>query len=308
MAAERRDGFGWGFGDGGVPWMSALDPAANARALGDIQRRGLRAASEIVERLVAAVDGVEGRGGPGGTASDVDWGTARAATGGRGPGDAEVDGDERGGDAAGDADHRHSGGPAGRDNDSGGFARGGAGPDIDGLVDLWAELTKRSLHALVRLAGTGGAASDAGTGTGTGEAARGSRPAAPSTIDVEASGPVTPLRLAVQRDTVPPTDTSTGDASAGGVGEVWLHNGADGERDDLRFHCGELRRHDGGVLPGQVVFDPPVVERLLPRSSRGVLVTVADLDPAVEAGSYRGIVLVSGLPDVWLPIEVVVEP
>ena len=44
-------------GAGGLPWSSLLDPVANAKALGDVQARGLRAASELVERLVRSVDG-----------------------------------------------------------------------------------------------------------------------------------------------------------------------------------------------------------------------------------------------------------
>jgi len=41
----------------GLPWSFVLDPAANARALGDVQRRGLRAAQELVERVMVTVDG-----------------------------------------------------------------------------------------------------------------------------------------------------------------------------------------------------------------------------------------------------------
>lgn len=44
-------------GAGGLPWSSLLDPVANAKALGDVQARGLRAAGELVERLVRSVDG-----------------------------------------------------------------------------------------------------------------------------------------------------------------------------------------------------------------------------------------------------------
>src|SRR5262245_54295395 len=58
--------------DGGALWARALDPAANVRALGDIQRRGLRAAADGVERLVSSVDGGddgEQSGAPPGAAS-----------------------------------------------------------------------------------------------------------------------------------------------------------------------------------------------------------------------------------------------
>ena len=42
--------------DSGLPWAFVLDPAANARALGEVQRRGLNAARELVERVASAVD------------------------------------------------------------------------------------------------------------------------------------------------------------------------------------------------------------------------------------------------------------
>jgi hypothetical protein len=41
----------------GLPWASVFDPAANVRALGEIQKRGLRAAGDVVDRLVRSVDG-----------------------------------------------------------------------------------------------------------------------------------------------------------------------------------------------------------------------------------------------------------
>lgn len=48
-----------------VPWASVFDPAVNVRALGEIQARGFRAASELVDRFVHAT-------GPAPTAGDVD--------------------------------------------------------------------------------------------------------------------------------------------------------------------------------------------------------------------------------------------
>jgi hypothetical protein len=35
-----------------IPWASAFDPAANVRALGEIQARGFRATSDVVDRFV----------------------------------------------------------------------------------------------------------------------------------------------------------------------------------------------------------------------------------------------------------------
>jgi hypothetical protein len=47
-----------------LPWSFVLDPAANARALGEVQRRGLRAARELVERVTSTMDRPEHRGQP----------------------------------------------------------------------------------------------------------------------------------------------------------------------------------------------------------------------------------------------------
>jgi hypothetical protein len=49
-------------GDGGLPWSSVFDPVANARALEQIQRRGVEASAELVERLVSLVDGAREEG------------------------------------------------------------------------------------------------------------------------------------------------------------------------------------------------------------------------------------------------------
>jgi hypothetical protein len=54
---EERDGR---LSGDGVPWAFVLDPAANVRALGEVQRRGLQAARDLVER---ALSRPEPRGG-----------------------------------------------------------------------------------------------------------------------------------------------------------------------------------------------------------------------------------------------------
>jgi len=41
----------------GTPWATAFDPVANMRALADVQVRSARAAGELIERLIARVDG-----------------------------------------------------------------------------------------------------------------------------------------------------------------------------------------------------------------------------------------------------------
>jgi hypothetical protein len=84
---------------------------------------------------------------------------------------------------------------------------------------------------------------------------------------------------------------------------VWLHNGSGAAYSDVGLHCGDLRASDRTVLPAASVrFDPSVVD-LPARSSRGVVVSV---DADVPSGTYRGVVLAAGVPDAWLPIEVVV--
>jgi hypothetical protein len=91
-----------------------------------------------------------------------------------------------------------------------------------------------------------------------------------------------------------------------GSAEVWLHNGTGEPRTGLRLHCGDLRAHDGSTLPASVLrFDPASLDELPARSSRGVVV-VAEVADGVPGGAYRGVLLVAGAPDVWLPIVVTV--
>jgi hypothetical protein len=223
--------------DVGDLWSAAFDPAANLRVLGDIQRRGLRAAGEIVERLVAAVDGPPPSG-------------ERSEGSGAGPSAADL----------------------------------GAG------VDLWVEMAKRSLDVVARLA------------TAAGVRPQPEKP--PTLVDVEGKGEQEAIELRVHR-----SGTGSGSGSdSGGTTEVWLHNGTQQARSDLRLHCGELRSADGGVLPAGLAFDPEVVAELPARSSRGITVGVAPWEGTAEPGTYRGIVMVTGLADVWLPVTVVVEP
>src|ERR1700761_3561070 len=39
-----------------IPWASVFDPALNIRALGEIQARGFRAATEVVNRFIRPAD------------------------------------------------------------------------------------------------------------------------------------------------------------------------------------------------------------------------------------------------------------
>jgi hypothetical protein len=43
-------------GDGTLPWAFVFDRAANVRALGNVQRRGLQAASQAVDRLLSSMN------------------------------------------------------------------------------------------------------------------------------------------------------------------------------------------------------------------------------------------------------------
>jgi hypothetical protein len=43
----------------GLPWGFVLDPVANARAISDVQRRGLRAARHLVDQVVSNLDRVD---------------------------------------------------------------------------------------------------------------------------------------------------------------------------------------------------------------------------------------------------------
>lgn len=48
-----------------LPWSFVLDPAANAKALGDVQRRGLEAARELVDRVASTIAPSDEESGPG---------------------------------------------------------------------------------------------------------------------------------------------------------------------------------------------------------------------------------------------------
>ncbi|MCW2785891.1 MAG: hypothetical protein JWP74_2408, partial [Marmoricola sp.] len=90
-----------------------------------------------------------------------------------------------------------------------------------------------------------------------------------------------------------------------GSGEMWLHNGTAGDHGALAPACGPLSGVDGAVLPADVEIDPPKIDNLHSRSSRGFAITLT-IDPATAPGTYRGIVQVQGAEPVWMPLELVV--
>ena len=53
-------------------------------------------------------------------------------------------------------------------------------------------------------------------------------------------------------------------------------------------------------------FEPDIVP-MPARSSRGMTVEV-DVDETLPPGSYRGTLVADGHPDVWLPVELVIQP
>jgi len=241
-------------GTGESPWMSMLDPTANARALGEIQRRGLRAAGELVDRLIGAVDG-DGREDPAASGDGVDGADGSPRRVARSP-DGSVAGS----------------------------------PPAD-LLQLWMDVFQRGLQAMAAMARPDGAHATGGGPIATADVGRGTVTGA--------------VHLTVSAD-------RPGEGPAGsnrplgrtGSAEVWLHNGTAEARSGLRLHSGALRAHDGSTLPASALrFDPPSLDELPARSSRGVVV-VADVAGGVPGGVYRGVLLVSGAPDVWLPIVV----
>ncbi len=249
---DRRDN------EGGDPRsVSGLDATAGVQALVDVQRRGLVAAGDLVDRLVRMVDGDDRLG------DGVGVGDRTGADAGPGA---------RGADAAAER----------RDPLTAGAT--------DELVRAWADIVRLGLDAFGQFLPP--------TATG--------RPDTPGRASVDiatgVSTGVVRLEVACGRSA-----SGAGPADPTGVRpgvEVWLHNAGGQEHAGLRLHCGDLRASDGTVLPaGALRFDPDVVD-LPSRSSRGVVVSV-EADP--PPGTYRGVILAAGVPDAWLPFEVVVS-
>jgi hypothetical protein len=229
------------------PWLSALDPGANLRALTEVQRRGLRAAGALVDRLASGLADLESTAGV----------TGSTPSGG-----------ERGGP------------PSAAGNGA------GAAADLTGLAEAWGELARRSM-----LWWSGPAADRDGTDTSRRTDSRiGEAPTGSS---------------AVCRVVIPAAVGSNEAREA--TGELWLHNSTRTEWRDLRVHCGPLLANGGSVLDSCISFDPAQLDVLPGRSSRGVAVSVVAHAHA-PSGTYRGLVLVAGLPDVWSVLEVVIEP
>ncbi len=96
-------------------------------------------------------------------------------------------------------------------------------------------------------------------------------------------------------------------APGAATAEVWLHNSGPVDMGKVVLRCGDLLSHDGNVIGARLMrFEPDIVP-MPARSSRGVTVEV-DIDGHATPGSYRGMLVADGHPDVWMPIELVVKP
>ena len=75
---------------------------------------------------------------------------------------------------------------------------------------------------------------------------------------------------------------------------------------NVRLHASDLLSHDGSVIAAAAVEIDTEVVPMPARSSRGVVVTVS-VAPEVRPGVYRGTLLASGNPDLWLPVMLTVR-
>ncbi len=88
--------------------------------------------------------------------------------------------------------------------------------------------------------------------------------------------------------------------------EVWLHNRGPEDRPDVRLQCSDLLSHDGDVIHADAVLMDTGVVPMPRRSSRGVAIIV-NVTPEARPGIYRGTMLASGHPDLWLPVVLTVR-
>jgi len=145
--------------------------------------------------------------------------------------------------------------------------------DYTALVDAWSQLL-RLAAGLARPADSGSV-----------------------TVAVDSSTVGPPLRLVLDR----------AEEANSAAAEIWLHNGTSTAVGPLTPRCAALTDAGGEVLSAVVSFDPSEVPLLPPRSSRGVVISVAASGPP-HPGIYRGTIQADGAPALWLPVEVTVEP
>jgi hypothetical protein len=213
-------------GAGDIPFASLFDPVSNARVMGDIQAQALRAAGDLVERLLAVAEALPKPGAPFPTAS----GTGNGST--------------------------------------------GRSDDASRLIDAWVEMLQRISGAF-------------GTRSGDENSQQ---------VDVEVGDGAAPcLRFCADE---------SGELVQGEA-EVWLHNGTPDPFGPLTIGSGDLISPEGERLAAHVVCEPAAIAELPPRSSRGVIVSLAP-EGELHRGVFRGLLQVRGAPGVWFPVEVAV--
>ncbi len=98
-------------------------------------------------------------------------------------------------------------------------------------------------------------------------------------------------------------DVAVGDSASC---EVWLHNRGSDDRGEVRLHASDLLSHDGNVIAAARLRIETAVVPMPARSSRGIIVTV-EVASDVRPGVYRGTLLATGNPDLWLPVVLTVR-
>ena len=74
----------------------------------------------------------------------------------------------------------------------------------------------------------------------------------------------------------------------------------------VRPHCAPLRSHLGQQLAADAVRFDPVVDPLPPRGSCGIEVRCR-VPPGAAPGTYVSVILVSNVPELYLPLQVTVQ-
>ncbi|MFN8033970.1 hypothetical protein [Mycobacterium sp. ST-F2] len=89
--------------------------------------------------------------------------------------------------------------------------------------------------------------------------------------------------------------------------EVWLHNNTHNDFGEVSLHCSALVAHTGHVIAASAAVCDPDPVPVPARTSRGVQLRV-QLAPFDPPGIYRGTLLATGQPDLWLPVALTVRP
>jgi hypothetical protein len=88
----------------------------------------------------------------------------------------------------------------------------------------------------------------------------------------------------------------------------YVHNTSATAVGGVRPHCAPLRSHLGDELAADAVrFDPEAVDPLPPRGSCGIEVRCL-VPPGAAPGTYVSVILVSNVPELYLPLQVTVKP